>query len=155
MALEDATVLGGLFSHLQNRNQIPHFFSAFEDLRHARCEAVKSSEWGKVEACTLPAGELQQLRDLQLRKQGSDGLNMSNMDDVPEEYLREQCEEYKESFGYNAHDAVDNWWVEWGTLLERSMILNHEQESHSDRSMRWTKKRGSVDHDIATHSFTL
>ena len=40
-------------------------------------------------------------------------------EDVEEEYLREAWEELKGSFGYDAYDAADDWWVDWGVLRER------------------------------------
>ena len=35
------------------------------------------------------------------------------------ERLRASWEELKGSFGYEAYDAADDWWVDWGVLRER------------------------------------
>lgn len=122
MAIEDATVLGSLFSRLRSPYQIPHFLSAFQELRHDRCQAVMNSELSKVEFGNLPAGEHQEIRDLHLRKQGSTGVSIDDLDEVPENVLRDQCEEFREIYGYDADDDADNWWVQWGRLLEHSMF---------------------------------
>jgi len=38
--------------------------------------------------------------------------------------LREQWEEIAGVFGYNARDAAEDWWVNWGALRERSQSMN-------------------------------
>ena len=51
-------------------------------------------------------------------------------EDVEEEYLREAWEELKGSFGYDAYDAADDWWVDWGVLRERLESVSIETESN-------------------------
>ena len=46
MSLEDAAVLGKLFSHLRNEDQIGSFLWAYEDIRQARCNATLGEELG-------------------------------------------------------------------------------------------------------------
>ena len=71
----------------------------------------------------LPAGERQESRDAALSKQSSN-TNPDEENDVSEDYLREQFEEFVNVFGYDAYDDAENWWIEWGTLLERSMSMS-------------------------------
>ena len=117
MGVEDAAVLAKLFSHLLNRDQIPSFLYAFEDLRQARCEATRISEMGNIYFITLPNGEQQQGRDDAFRQKFVQGLSPLLDESAGTSGVWEGI---KELFGYDAEDEADNWWVEWGALRERA-----------------------------------
>ena len=88
-----------------------------------------SSEWGKVEFVCCPAGEKQQKRDAALRKLNHNADAGAETNDVSEEYLREQFDEFQFVFGYDAYDEAENWWVEWGMILDRTMSMGMEYSS--------------------------
>ncbi len=39
--------------------------------------------------------------------------------DIDEEYLRAAWESFKGPFAYDAYDAADDWWNDWGLLQAR------------------------------------
>lgn len=67
MAVEDAAVLGKLFSHLNDKSQIGHFLYAFEDIRQARCYTSFQDEVVLYRFFSMKPGPQQQARDEGLR----------------------------------------------------------------------------------------
>jgi salicylate hydroxylase len=120
MAFEDGIVLGRLFSHLKTDDQIATFLWAYEDLRQSRCSVVASEEIDQLLFSTLPPGEQQELRDTDLQAKEKAGRNVLEPPDDDEETTAEHWERAKFLFGYDAEDAADNWWVQWGLLRERA-----------------------------------
>ena len=57
MAVEDAVVLGSLFSHLRMMDQIPSFLDAYQELRQRRCDLVKLADIGNAQMVSMPDGE--------------------------------------------------------------------------------------------------
>ena len=117
MAVEDAVVLGSVFSRLKSRDHIIRYLGAYQDMRQQRCHDM--AIWGveKVEFCTLPPGPKRDARDasmLEAMRRGQQDWTQSD-----EDYLRGRWEEFKDVFGYNAFEDADTWWVEWGVMLER------------------------------------
>lgn len=43
-------------------------------------------------------------------------LDWENLDDP---FLQRIWEQFKGSFGYEAYDAADDWWIDWGVMRER------------------------------------
>ena len=115
--MEDAVVLGTIFSRLSSRDHIIPFLGAYQELRQHRCQAVRISEVEKMAFLMLPAGPERDARDASMRAE----LDRGELDwtEADEGALRQQWEEFRDDFGYNAYEAADTWWVEWGVLLER------------------------------------
>ncbi|KAF5362108.1 hypothetical protein D9756_002530 [Leucocoprinus leucothites] len=111
LAMEDAAVLGKLMSHLSTREQIPQLLEAFPEVRHTRCLQVHGSESRNAMLVTLPPGEDRDRRDA--------GMSLSLRTDTTwdDTMLREQWEEIGDVFGYNAHEAAEDWWMKWGALV--------------------------------------
>ena len=67
---------------------------------------------------TLPAGPERDARNEGFRRtrEKMDLLDWTNLSD---DLLRESWEEFLFSFGYDAYDAADEWWVNWGLTYER------------------------------------
>ncbi|KDQ52199.1 hypothetical protein JAAARDRAFT_484802 [Jaapia argillacea MUCL 33604] len=122
MAIEDAAVLGNLFSRLSCIKQSPRLLTAYEELRQPRCSMVRESEYRKREFVVLPAGPEQTLRDTSLRDAASRAalVDVDQVSEVDEEYLRGEWEEYLKLFDYCARDAAEDWWTKWGGLVLRS-----------------------------------
>lgn len=117
MAVEDAVVLGSLFSKLKSRDHIKRYLGAYQEMRQKRCQDVLIWGTNKVEFCTLPPGPRRDTRDDSMRM----AMRRKQQDwtESDENYLRESWEELKDVFGYNAFEEADTWWVEWGVMLER------------------------------------
>ena len=127
MGMEDAATLGSLFSRVRTREQIGKLLSAYQELRKVRFEYVAQSEKEKLEFITMPPGPQRDSRDQYMRAARESG--QLDWENSPEQYLREQWEQFKELFGFNAYDDADTWWVEWGVLHDR--VKGH----HKDMAM--------------------
>jgi len=117
VSLEDAGLLGKLFSHLSSADQIPSFLYAFQDLREKRCRDIQQQELNIVQLITLPDGPHQQGRDAKMKTNYAKGLSVFHGD---EGELAEQWEVNRITFTYDPEDDADNWWIQWGALRERS-----------------------------------
>ena len=111
MAVEDAVVLGSLFSHLRTTNQIPSFLSAYEELRQRRCGLVFAADMGNAKMVAMPDGPMAAARDDDMRRR---------KDEWDEGTLKAQFEEIAEIFGYDAGDAAEEWWINWGRFHDNA-----------------------------------
>lgn len=68
MALEDAAVLGSLFSHLSHHAEIPILLKAYERLRHTRTAKTQASSRLNQRVFHLPDGPEQRERDALMRE---------------------------------------------------------------------------------------
>ncbi|KAL6307441.1 FAD/NAD(P)-binding domain-containing protein [Sparassis latifolia] len=120
MAVEDAAVLGKLFSHLSSEDQIPDFLSAFQDLRQPRVKQIFLNELASVFFSMLEDGDPQQVqRDEAMRAKHKSGVSvLDNLDDSPE------WDELRTTFNYDCEDEADDWWLKWGRLREQARSRN-------------------------------
>lgn len=119
LAVEDAVVFGVLFSRVRSYEQIPILSEAYQELRFARSKMVHESELSNMRLVTLPPGPAREQRNAYMKKNMAAGHERWS-----EGQLREQWEEIAGVFGYNARDAAEDWWVNWGALRERSQSMN-------------------------------
>ncbi len=110
MAIEDAVVLGSLFSHLWTEDQIPTFLNAYQELRQKRCEIVNMGDIKNGMMAVMPDGPEAAARDEVLGHR---------VDEWDEGMLLAQFEEIAEIFGYDAGDAAEEWWINWGRFHEK------------------------------------
>ena len=119
MAVEDAVVFGSLFSHLSTTDQIPSFMSAYQELRQRRCALVKLADLANAHMVVLPDGPEADARDEDMSRK---------LDEWDEGMLKAQFEEIAEIFLYDAGDAAEEWWVNWGrfsqTAREQPNVVN-------------------------------
>lgn len=98
MAIEDAVVLGTLFSHLSSWAQVPAFLNAYQEIRQKRTAAVLDTDVSNIVMVQLPPGPERDARNAQLRlardEWGDDGL------------LKQEFESLAQLFGYDAEDAA-------------------------------------------------
>jgi len=116
MQLEDAEVLGSLFSRLRDWDQLPHLAEAFQELREPRTRTIYAKETKAFTTVWMPPGPQREARDQALHAMMVDGHKGWD-----EANLRWQWDEICEVFAYNARDAAEDWWVMWGLLRERSI----------------------------------
>ena len=69
----DGAVLGELFKHLHEEEQIEQFLQAYENLRKGRMRDIMRAEAGNHAATTLPNGEYQAMRDKVIRLNHENG----------------------------------------------------------------------------------
>ena len=118
MSLEDASVLAKLFSHLCNEEQIPSFLYAYQNLREERCQKTRDLDVGNIRIMAAPDSEQTAEAYAQMRKRHDEGRGVFGGDD--EDSMVAIWDQMRELFAYDAEDEADNWWVQWGLLLERS-----------------------------------
>lgn len=149
LILEEASFLGTLFSHLRYRTQIASFLYAFEDFRRPRTHTLHEVELANISILSLPPGPDRKARDDTWREQkkafvnreigkgsgstsgdggsvGSGGehdFGDTSSEAENQEMLR-QWQELFEIWGYDARDAAESWWVEWGILGERALGMD-------------------------------
>ena len=100
-------MLGSLFSHLRTADQIPSFLSGYEDLRQRRCNFVCHADVAHARQMVLPPGPDADARDQNVRRSPSEW---------DEGTTKAQFEEIAEIFVYDAGDAAEEWWINWGRL---------------------------------------
>ncbi len=115
--MEDAALLGALFSRLRSPDQIATLLYAYQDLRKGRADMVVAMEKQNADvAFSCPS----RVRDglVRLITVPADALDVPSGSGPTEAELAEIAE----IWGYFAIDAADEWWVEWGLLRERSQL---------------------------------
>ncbi|KDQ57417.1 hypothetical protein JAAARDRAFT_58039 [Jaapia argillacea MUCL 33604] len=118
MVVEDAAVLGNLFSRLQCRGQIPRMLQAFQSIREDRCEMVRQADTLTLQSSMLVNGPDQEARD-ELYRQWSKKLSgqPGDYDDL----TMQQWETYSPIFAYDANEATDEWFVRWGRPIAEAI----------------------------------
>ncbi|TFY83922.1 hypothetical protein EWM64_g92 [Hericium alpestre] len=115
MSLEDASTLAKLFSHLISYDQIESFLYAFQELRQGRVKKNRITDMANIYFMTM-SGEESRQRDKAMLAMQSKGQNVLGGDDGN----KQQWDENRDTFDYDAEDEADNWWVQWGLLRERA-----------------------------------
>jgi salicylate hydroxylase len=129
MAIEDAAVLGNLFTHVSHPSQITPLLRAYQDLRYPRCSATQASSRLNQFIFHLPDGPEQQKRDAAMRQAwdaekaaGVGGEQHTTAEGtvpaiVDTDGNPNQWADKKKSlqqFGYDADKVAEEWWAEVG-----------------------------------------
>lgn len=125
MVVEDAVVLGTLFSHLNSWSQVGSFLSAYQELREARTKAVKTEDITNAQMVALPDGPARDARNANMAPSPGEG-------EWDEGILKRELDVFAEIFCYEAADAAEEWWVDWGRFSQRTG--NGDAESVSQMS---------------------
>ncbi|KAA1468828.1 FAD/NAD(P)-binding domain-containing protein [Dentipellis sp. KUC8613] len=115
LAVEDAAVLGTLFSHLRSHEQIATLLYAYQDLRQERAGILNELELSNAGLCWFAPGPERDARNESMRQSRAQGSE--HWDDSA---LGDQWGVISEVWGYHAVDAAEDWWVQWGLLRERA-----------------------------------
>lgn len=131
MVVEDAVVFGTLFSHLSDRSQIGSFLSAYQELREARTKAVKQEDITNAQLVSLPYGPDRDARNANMAPP-------SRTDDWDEGILKRELDVFAEIFCYEAADAAEEWWVDWGRFSQRASGTQQQNypDDHADAGTR-------------------
>ncbi|KAK7056851.1 hypothetical protein VNI00_002568 [Paramarasmius palmivorus] len=114
LAIEDAAVLGNLFSRLRHRSQIRPLLGAYESIAKPRAAATWLDSMERQTMLHLPDGPEQQARDAQIPHARGLDHRMAHEATIPMVSPH--------PFGYDADKAVDLWLMRNGTSLD---LLNH------------------------------
>ncbi|KAN0091583.1 hypothetical protein V8E55_005149 [Tylopilus felleus] len=144
MAVEDAAVLGNLFSRLSSRAQIAPLLRAYESIRYDRATATQASSRLNQHIFHLPDGPEQEERDRQMREAMELALSQEDEDvrrrvrstatvgeartgiatsmvvqpngDANRDNANQWADKEKSrvQFGYDADVEAEKWWAEHG-----------------------------------------
>ncbi|THV06325.1 FAD/NAD(P)-binding domain-containing protein [Dendrothele bispora CBS 962.96] len=111
LAVEDAFVLGSLFSKIKSARQIPHILTGYNDLRKKRAKMIRNVELGVMNMWTLAPGPQRDARNQALSQ------TLCVDDHVDDVVLAQLWHDHISTCSYNAKDAVEEWWHNWGTFM--------------------------------------
>lgn len=119
MAIEDAAVIGNLFSHISHPSQITPILYAYEKLRLQRTADTQKSSRLNQHIFHLPDGPEQEARDASMRAAMDVELRTlkgEKVDARNEGSANQWADKRKNEiqFGYDADAAADAWWAEVG-----------------------------------------
>ncbi|KAF9236355.1 FAD/NAD(P)-binding domain-containing protein [Melanogaster broomeanus] len=122
MAVEDAAVLGNLFSRLSSRAQIMPLLHAYQTIRHARATETQGSSRLNQHIFHLPDSPEQEQRDAQMRAAMEDALREArgepplSISDSSTGNANQWADKGKNriQFGYDADEEAEKWWQEHG-----------------------------------------
>ncbi|THU85129.1 FAD/NAD(P)-binding domain-containing protein [Dendrothele bispora CBS 962.96] len=115
MCLEDAEVLGNLFSRLHHAEDIPRLLAGYEEIRLQRLHASQRWEYRKRLMLTLPKGPEQQKRDDKIRW----GTEYEHWDHMNETSFREIWGDEIDFYVYDATEKAEDWYIKWGRLMSQ------------------------------------
>ena len=134
MAIEDAAVLGNLFSRISHPSQIAPLLHAYEKLRLPRTASTQASSRLNQHIFHLPDGPEQEARDADMRAAMEKELAMlrgENVDLTLEGNSNQWADRKKNmmQFGYDADAEADKYWVEEGereigSLAQQAHLAN-------------------------------
>ena len=132
--LESACILGVLLSHLRSMEQLPSLLYAYQDLREKRSPRLHELEMGLRAYCGM-TGDAREARDENMRAiaaaaqaRHDRGLRPGEGAEEDTGPLAQQFAEVAELWGYDAHEAAEEWWLRWGLLRERSECVGDDDE---------------------------
>ncbi len=117
MAIEDAAVLGNLFSRLTHISQIKPLLYAYEALRLPRATETQESSRLNQTIFHLEDGEEQRKRDESMREAARRDREMDRSGGGEGEGSANQWADERKTevqFGYDADEVVERWWEEVG-----------------------------------------
>ena len=129
MALEDAVVLGRFLGRLSSMEQLSMFIQAFHELRQARGKFCAQTEAESHAMTTLPPGPEAEFRNSHfVRREDMVSYSDASESEDQDIILRKQLEGFANIFGYDATDAADEWWIQWGRFSERQRYLSNADD---------------------------
>lgn len=118
--MEDSATLGCLLSRLGSRDEgeMLQLLSAYQEIREERCARTMQSDSELVLFCSLPPCPERDQRDEGFRAALSKA-DLLDWENAGDDMLRDAFEEFRFSFAYDAYDAADEWWNDWGLTRQR------------------------------------
>lgn len=111
--VEDAAVLGNLFSKISSRSEIPSLLQAYQTLRYSRATATQYAARNNQKTFHLNDGSEQQARDLTMRRATEAARQEARGELVnPNDTVQKVWEDVRGgvlSYGYDADLEVEKW----------------------------------------------
>ncbi|KAG2145434.1 uncharacterized protein EDB93DRAFT_1087020 [Suillus bovinus] len=122
MAIEDAAVLGNLFSHCSDRSQIAPLLYAYQSIRYDRATATQKSSSLNRFIFHKPDGPEQEARDREMRAAKEDAVRVARGEKSMYTLTgnsNQWADKTKSAiqFGYDADEEAEKWWLENGKKL--------------------------------------
>lgn len=122
-AVEDAVVLGSLLSHISSLSDLPRLLSGYQDVRQPHRIACAAADTRTADTLRAPPGTGREQRDAAMRV----SLGLESWFDVDEVLLKAQWENWGRALCYSAIDAAEDWWTQWGRLIDPDEPLRRER----------------------------
>ncbi|KAN0111237.1 FAD/NAD(P)-binding domain containing protein [Russula decolorans] len=113
IAVEDAAVIGALFSHVSSISQVPALLQAYEDLRLPRATATQESSRLNQKIFHLLDGPEQRARDDAMRAAMAAELEGRPIADGNPNQLADRTKNHIQ-YDYDAYAEVEQWWASGG-----------------------------------------
>jgi len=113
IAVEDAAVIGALFSHVSSLSQVPALLRAYQDLRLPRATATQQSSRLNQKIFHLPDGPEQRARDEAMREAMAAELEGRPIPDGNPNQWADRTKS-RVQFDYDAYGEVKRWWASGG-----------------------------------------
>jgi len=113
IAVEDAAVIGALFSHVSSLSQVPALLRAYQDLRLPRATATQQSSRLNQKIFHLPDGPEQRARDEAMREAMAAELEGRPIPDGNPNQWADRTKSCVQ-FDYDAYAEVNRWWASGG-----------------------------------------
>ncbi|KAJ8690578.1 hypothetical protein PTI98_011995 [Pleurotus ostreatus] len=118
MAIEDAAVLGNLFSRISCKSEIGALSRAYQSIRHPRTTATQQATLRNRDTFHFHDGPAQRARDASMKVAMAEALKeyegeiarMGEQEGNANMWADKRKND--EQFGYDADEAVDSWWRE-------------------------------------------
>ncbi|CAL1707345.1 unnamed protein product [Somion occarium] len=122
MAIEDAAVLGNLFSHLSHPSQIHPLLEAYQSLRLKRTADTQASSRDNQRIFHLPDGPEQEKRDEEMRRAMAKEKGLPAPEGDADEEMKGNANQWADKpksqaqFGYDADEVAEKWWRDVGEM---------------------------------------
>ncbi|KAF9021120.1 FAD/NAD(P)-binding domain-containing protein [Hymenopellis radicata] len=111
LAMEDAFTLAHLFSTISDKSEISFLMTGYHEIRFARSKTAALDEMLALLATMMPPGPDRDLRDASMEKT----LHIHEApDEADADELAVRWSSWIRLCNYDAKDAVDEWWLNWG-----------------------------------------
>ncbi|KAF7335898.1 hypothetical protein MSAN_02326800 [Mycena sanguinolenta] len=117
MAIEDAAVLGSLFSRMTSRQQVLPLLHAYQNLRYPRTTATQLAARANQRIFHLSDGPEQEARDSSMRETMEDSLREERGEPSRSELAKNAKEKNRIQFCYDAEAEAEQWWLTGGESL--------------------------------------
>ncbi|KAI0305849.1 hypothetical protein B0F90DRAFT_1623939 [Multifurca ochricompacta] len=120
VSVESAAVFSTLLSYVRNLDHIPLLVRAYETIRRDRTEFLHQVEVQSVLQTMFPPGPERTARNKEMER-----LLRARQGKWDDDAYLGLWGQLCEIWAYNAFDAADDWWVQWGVLRERALSLQN------------------------------
>ncbi|KAF8338508.1 hypothetical protein F5887DRAFT_1237385 [Amanita rubescens] len=132
MAIEDAAVLGNLFSRITSKSQIPALLKACETLRYDRATGTQLMALSLQKVFHHPDGPEQRERDAAMIKAMEVVLKEARGEAIPKDAFGKNPNAWVDKakkdalMAYDADEAVEEWWSEHGSEIvgQKELSIN-------------------------------